>query len=144
MTTDPTTAGTDFVKPQVHTQPFWDSVQAGEFVLEHCGQCGRYSHPPVGACRNCAGPVEFVPVDVHGVIYSASKMHYQAVPEAVRKAPYWVAIVDLNVQGGVRIVVPVVETADELIVPGVKVRIEIRELPGGGRRIPVAVVEASG
>lgn len=133
---------TDFAGTQpVHTRPFWEAAARGEFVLERCTVCRKFAHPPLGACRSCGGPVEFEHAEGRGVIYSATKTYYQAIPASIRKAPYWVAVVDLDVQPGLRIVVPVEESADELIRPEADVRIVIREVPGGGRKVPVAVVE---
>ena len=127
----------------VHTRGYWDAVQNGHFVLERCVECRRYAHPPVGACRYCGGHVEFVSSAGTGVIYSATKMFYQAVPTTIRTVPYWVAVVALDEQDGLRIVVPVEDTPDDQVRPDAPVEITIREVAAGGRRIPVAVVKAA-
>ena len=37
------------------TRPFWDAAKAHKFVLQHCGDCGKYVHYPRAVCPHCNG-----------------------------------------------------------------------------------------
>jgi uncharacterized protein len=47
------TARFDLPSTDSETQPFWDALKDGKFLLRHCNACGRDHYYPRPFCPTC-------------------------------------------------------------------------------------------
>jgi len=111
---------------------FWEGVDRGDLLIQHCTSCGQLRHPPRPMCPNCQSlDWDTVTASGKGEVFSFIIPHYPQVP--FFEYPYVVAVVALeegtrlisNVididPGDVTIGMPVevrfVKVDDELVLP---------------------------
>jgi uncharacterized OB-fold protein len=123
--------------PDQDTMGFWDATARGELALCRCQECHSWQHPPVERCRRCAGPTQFEAVRSDGTVFSFIVANRASVPGFADLVPYAVALVELDEHPGVRLVSRLIgiDPADVRI--GLRVAVEIEDLPGGGYGLPV-------
>jgi len=81
------------------TGPFWDAAKERRLVVQRCGSCGYYNHPPRPYCDACsAQELRFEPVSGRGVIYSFTVMHQRDVAGFEDEAPFINIVVELSEQ----------------------------------------------
>ena len=62
------------------TRPFWEAAAEGRLVVQRCGECGYWNHPPRDECDACrSGALAFAPVSGRGTVWSYSVMHQKSV-----------------------------------------------------------------
>jgi uncharacterized OB-fold protein len=127
--------------PDGLTEPFWRGAAEGRLVLSRCPRCRRWQHPPLTACRVCGVTLHPEVAPMAGVIYSYTTMYHSSVP--LYDPPYVVAVVEVGAIEGPRIVVRVVDCDPDQVDVGAPVTIEMRDLPGGTYKVPVAVLTQS-
>jgi uncharacterized OB-fold protein len=132
-----TTPAPDLTMYQPHPSPqsvgFWDNLEQGRITLQRCGDCGRWTHPPLEYCASCAGPLAFEPVSGLGTVYSYTILH--RAPAPLYEVPYAVAVVELAEQSGLRMVGRVIDVDLAEIHIGMAVRAAIVDLPGGDAHV---------
>jgi uncharacterized OB-fold protein len=62
------------------SRPFWEAATRGRLVLQRCADCGRFHHPPVAECPDCAGAPEWIEASGRGTVYSFIVDHRNMVP----------------------------------------------------------------
>lgn len=83
------------------TRPLWTGGARGELLIQRCGRCRRWAHPPVaGPCRACGGGLVPEPASGRGTVFSYTVNHHPFNPAI--PVPYVVAIVELAEQEGLR------------------------------------------
>ena len=84
------------------TEPYWTSGRDGVLRIQRCDACGYYVHPPGPVCPRCHGrALTFTAVSGRATVMAATVNHqpwYPGWPET-----YVVAIVELDVQPGLRL-----------------------------------------
>lgn len=91
--------------PTALTAPFWDGCRRGELVLQRCLSCGRFIHFPEPSCPWCGSPdCGWEAVDRRGRLVTFTEIHRSFAPGFASDVPYVVAVAELDVQEGVRIV----------------------------------------
>jgi len=121
-------------------KPFWDAAARGELLLPHCVKSGKSFWPPSPLSPFVTnGPVEWRPVEPHGVLRSLvtyRRVFQKALAELI---PYRIGLVELA--GGVRLLA---HLAGESGAPAVGdvVCIELAPLRRGARRVPIISVQA--
>jgi uncharacterized OB-fold protein len=90
------------IDPDGATEPFWDAAREHRFVMQRCGSCHTFRHPPVPFCHNClSGEIEWVDLPGTGTVYSYTIVNYTISPDVPEsELPYVVAIVELDGTGG--------------------------------------------
>ncbi|MCZ6558602.1 MAG: Zn-ribbon domain-containing OB-fold protein [SAR324 cluster bacterium] len=79
------------------TRPFWDAAKAHKFVLQHCGDCGKYVHYPRAICPHCNGRnMDWRDASGEGEIYSFTVARRPAGPAFKEDVPYVIVLVDLK------------------------------------------------
>jgi uncharacterized OB-fold protein len=77
-----------------HTDPFWDALADGRFLLPSCDACGEAFFPPSPACPHChAERVDWTETDATGDLYAFTRQHRTA-PGV--DAPVVLGIVELD------------------------------------------------
>lgn len=123
--------------PDVDSAGFWEATARGDLALRRCRECGRWQHPPVERCRQCAGPTAFEPVSGTGTVFSYIVMRRASVPGFEDLLPYVVATVELDEQPGLRFVARLEGVDPAGVEIGSRVRAEIIPVPGGDYHVPV-------
>jgi uncharacterized OB-fold protein len=81
------------------TRPFWEAAREGRLVIQRCGECGHYNHPPRTACDACLSTsLAFEPVSGRGAVWSFTVMHQKSVAGFEDAVPYLTALVELEEQ----------------------------------------------
>lgn len=130
----------DRVPPPVSdaAAPFWDATRVPRLDLQWCRACDRAIHFPREACPACLGTdLEFRVASGHGTVYAVSIMPKPGNGGMADRAPYPVALVDLD--EGVRMLTNLVGDGALDAVVGDRVAVAFEPLPDG-RHLPVFVV----
>jgi uncharacterized OB-fold protein len=81
------------------TSQFWDAAKEHRLVVQRCGSCGYYNHPPRPYCDACtAQEMRFEPVSGRGTVYSFTVMHQRDVAGFEEEAPFINIVVELAEQ----------------------------------------------
>lgn len=127
--------------PDRDSRPYWTGGERGELLIERCGGCAYWVHPPTGFCPRCESrDVTPQPTTGRGTVRSYTIVHKQWVPNL--PVPYVLALVALAEQDDVLLPTNIVDCDPEAvhIGMGVAVRFEQAEdlwvplfAPEGGR-----------
>ena len=123
--------------PDVDSEGFWDATADGKLALCRCTECRVWLQPPLERCRLCAGATAFEEVAGTGTIYSFIVQRQPSVVGYLDALPYVVALVDLDEQDGLRLPSRIVGIEPEDVRVGMRVAVELEDLPGGDYKIPV-------
>jgi uncharacterized protein len=81
---------------------FWQGGESGRLMIQHCGDCSRWFHPPAPVCPRCGSlTVEPKATSGRGQVASYTVNHQAWTPELTE--PYVVALVELDEQPGLRL-----------------------------------------
>ena len=114
--------------PNIDTKRFWDGCLEGQLLLQRCGNCGAWRHPPSPVCHACLSDAhEWIPARGRGTVYT-----FTVVREARRGweklVPYVVAVIAL--EEGPHILSNIVNVAPEQVAIGMPVEVTFAELDG--------------
>ena len=91
--------------PTRASQPFWDGMREGRFMVQHCTGCGKARHYPRPVCPHCFSMESaFRPAPLTGKLHAWTVCHHPFNFFFKAEAPYIVALVDMD--GGVRVNAP--------------------------------------
>ena len=94
------------------TQPYWDGVEQGKLLLQHCSACGAYQYYARPLCAKChTAEPEWREASGHGELYSYSVAYRGPSPAFQAIVPYVTAIVELD--EGPRMFTNIVDTEPE-------------------------------
>ena len=80
-----------------HSQQYWDGLRQGKIVLQKCGDCGAWTHPPGPQCTACLSPNRtYVALSGRGTIYTYTVTHRAMHPEFKKDLPYIIVYVQLE------------------------------------------------
>jgi len=115
--------------------PFWDATRNRQLVLPWCTSCQRPFWYPRPACPRCLGSeIEWWPASGRGEVYAVTVVHRPQNPLMADRAPYPVALIDL--EEGVRMMSNVVGLAAGDVRIGQPVIVGWETL-SDGRNLPV-------
>ena len=81
----------------LETQPFWDGLKEGKFLLRHCNACGTDHYYPRPFCPSCwSDDVSWKEASGRGKVYTYSVVHVNDLPPFNERVPYVAAIVELD------------------------------------------------
>jgi uncharacterized OB-fold protein len=87
----------DLPSTDTETQPFWDGLKEGKFLLRHCDACGRDHYYPRPFCPDCwSDRVSWKEASGRAKIYTYSVVHVNDLPPFNERVPYVAAIVELE------------------------------------------------
>ena len=91
--------------PTRESQPYWDGMREGRFMLQHCASCGKVRHYPRPVCPHCFSmECEFKEAPTGGTLHAWTVCHHPFNFFFKAEAPYIVALVDM--EAGVRVNAP--------------------------------------
>lgn len=112
------------------SEPFWEATRRRELVIQWCTACEAPIHFPREACPRCLGTqLEFRPSAGTGTVYALSTMPVPGNPGMAGRAPYAVALVDLD--DGVRMLSNIVGDGWEHAAVGDRVQVGWEPLVDG-------------
>jgi uncharacterized OB-fold protein len=115
--------------PDELSRPFWEAAKERRLMIQRCGSCGYYNHPPRPFCDACLGQeLRFEPVSGRGVVYTFTVMHQRDVAGFEEDAPFINLVVELAEQPKLLMVsnLPIAERANVRIGAPVQVDFEDR------------------
>lgn len=93
-------------------------------VGNKCTRCGREYFPPVYGCRNCgSSKLEDKEMPKTGKIVTYTQLH-EPLPGFEAQAPFYLAVIEL--ENGARVLSQIVDSPDESVRSGAKVRATVR------------------
>ena len=117
------------------TQPFWDATKEKRFLVQWCIDCAQPVFFPREVCPRCLGSdLEWRAGAGRGVVYAVTVEYKPQNPAMAERAPYAVALVDLD--DGIRMLSNVVGCPPEDITVGMPVQVTWEEL-SDGRHLPL-------
>ena len=91
--------------PTRESQPHWDGMREGRFLLQHCLGCGKVRHYPRPVCPHCFSlESEFKEAPITGKVHTWTVCHHPFNFFFKQQAPYIVALIDMD--AGVRVNAP--------------------------------------
>lgn len=76
---------------------FWEGLNRGEFLLQHCGDCGDVQYYQQSMCRACLSEnITRKSASGKGIIYTYSVVHRAPGPAFKADVPYAVLMVELD------------------------------------------------
>ncbi|MHB2024876.1 MAG: Zn-ribbon domain-containing OB-fold protein [Mycobacteriales bacterium] len=110
----------------IESAAFWTGGAKGELLIHRCRSCGRWFHPPVGACFRCrsrdVGPE---PASGRATVAAFTVNHHQWFEGF--PPPYVIAIVELAEEADVRLTTNIVDCAAEDVRVGMPVEVVFEE-----------------
>ncbi len=111
--------------PNEDTQAWWDAQSDGIYSMAYCEHCANFHHPPLEACRICAGELTIKPVLGTGTIYSFVVQQRAMLPGLA--VPRVIGVVELDDQPGLRVTAHLDLDPDEAKV-GLPVRARLEQI----------------
>jgi uncharacterized OB-fold protein len=87
--------------PNEDTEAWWEAQSTGVYSLAYCEECSAFHHPPLEACRRCAGALVMKPVLGTGTIYSFVVQQRAMLPGLA--VPRVIGVIELDDQPGLRV-----------------------------------------
>jgi len=79
------------------TAPFWEAARQRRLVIQCCTGCSRYRWPPEVACYECGSfDYEWAPASGRAKLYTWTVAHPPLLPYFHRRAPWPIAVVELE------------------------------------------------
>jgi uncharacterized OB-fold protein len=111
------------------TQAFWDGCARGQLLLQKCGDCGAYRHPPAPICAACLSPQhEWVEASGRATVYTFVVVRETRAKGWEQLVPYVTAVVTL--EEGPRMLTNIVDIAPEDVKIDMPVRVTFAEAEG--------------
>ncbi len=108
--------------PTRDSQPYWDGLREGRFMLQHCAACGQVRHYPRPVCPHCFSmESRWEEAPLGGRIHTWTVCHHPFNFFFKQAAPYIVALVDM--EAGVRVNAQLRGVAESDLKIGTKVRL---------------------
>ncbi len=108
---------------------FWTGGEKGQLLINCCGDCGYYVHPPTSFCPACESrSVKPEAVSGRAEIVSMTVNHRAWYPGL--KVPYVVALVGLEEQREVQLVTNIVDCDPLAVRIGDKVKVRFEQAEG--------------
>jgi len=118
------------------TQPFWDGCARGQLLLQKCGGCGAYRHPPAPMCPECLSTRhEWVEASGRGTVYTFVVVRETRARGWDQLVPYVTAVVTLA--EGPRMLTNIVDVAAEDVKIDMPVQVTFVEAEGSETRLPL-------
>ena len=115
------------------TDEYWAAARRRELVLQRCGDCDRFTHPPAEWCRGCGSERRtFVPVSGRGTVETFSVVHRTFAPGFAARVPYVLAWIALPEQTGLRAFGNVIDVEVDGVRIGLPVEVTFEDIDGYG------------
>jgi uncharacterized OB-fold protein len=118
--------------PDDVTRPFWDAAKERRLVVQRCGACGYYNHPPRTVCDACLSQeLSFQQVSGRGRVHTFTVMHQRDVPGFESEAPFISIVAELEEQPMLLMVSNLPMSERERVSIGAPVMVEFEDRGNG-------------
>jgi uncharacterized OB-fold protein len=118
--------------PDELTQGFWDAIAARHLAIQRCKQCGKYVHTPKAVCPFCLSlELYYDDVSGRGTLYSYGIAVHLYHPALASRAPYVLAIVELDDQPGLRMLSNVIDCPEDELQIGMSLEVVFEQVAPG-------------
>lgn len=109
------------------TKPFWSAAREHRLVIQRCDDCAAYRFPPEVACVYCASSrATWTPLSGRATLWSWTVTHPPLLPYFAQRAPWPVAIVQLD--EGPRMVTNLVDVPVEAYEIGIALSVDFEDI----------------
>jgi len=124
--------------PDEFERPYFDACNEERLVLQYCGACDRFQHPPEISCRNCnsAAQLTWRQIKGDGHIYSYAVVYDTPLSLMQSEQPYNVAVIDLDEAPGCNVLSHLPGTPAEAVPVGAKVELVFETTKATGQMVP--------
>jgi uncharacterized OB-fold protein len=124
--------------PDELDKPFWDACNEDRLVVQYCGSCDRFQHPPEPVCYQCgsADNLSWREVSGRGTIYSYGVVFDTPVEVLQPDQPFNVAVIDLDDAPGINMLSHLPGTPPDEVPIGAPVTLTFEVTPGNGQKVP--------
>ena len=125
------------VIPDQLTAPFWEAANDSRLVVQKCGECNRFQHPPAQECGKCGtgGDLRWEQVSGKGRIYNSGVVHDCPIRLLQDDQPFNVAVIMLDEDPGIQMYSHLPGTPVDDVPLGADVEV-IFEDSANGQKIP--------
>ena len=125
------------VIPDQLTAPFWEAANDSRLVVQKCGECNRFQHPPAQECGQCGtgGDLRWEQVSGKGRIYNYGVVHDCPIRLLQDDQPFNVAVIMLDEDPGIQMYSHLPGTPVDDVPLGADVEV-IFEDSANGQKIP--------
>ncbi len=117
------------------SEPFWEATRDKTLLLQWCTSCETPIFYPRAVCPGCLGSeLVWRPASGRGTVYAATVEHRPQNPLMADRAPYTVALIEL--EEGVRMLSNVVGCPPDTVTVGMSVSVTWEALTDG-RHLPL-------
>jgi uncharacterized OB-fold protein len=68
-------------QPDEVSSPYWEAARRHELLIQRCGSCSAYQHPPAVSCRCCQDTdLQWTQISGRGTVYTFVIVHRLMVP----------------------------------------------------------------
>lgn len=117
------------------SEPYWSAARDGKLAVQHCRECDNYQFYPRRLCRHCwSTDLEFESVAGTGTVYATTVCHIPGQSGYDDDPPYTLALVDVDLPGGVendspmRMMTHIVDRPDEGVGIGTAVEVVFKPI----------------
>ncbi len=85
--------------PDALTSEFWQAARQGRLVIQRCGSCARFQHPPEPLCMTCGSTeLKFEPVSGRARLVAWTTTHHGVLAGLAGELPYVCMVVEIEEQ----------------------------------------------
>ncbi len=106
-------------------RPFWTGGADGRLLIQRCGDCKSWNHPPAESCPRCGGGLSPQAVSGRGTVFTYTVNEQQFHPDV--PPPYVIAVIELNEQAELRLPSNIVNCDSEQLRCGLAVRVRFEQ-----------------
>ena len=118
------------------SQAFWNGTEKGQLLLQKCGSCGAFRHPPAPICPACLSDnSEWIEASGRGTVYTFVVVRETRARGWDQMVPYVIAVVTL--EEGPRMVTNIVDVAPEDVKIDMPVEVKFAETDGSSAQLPL-------
>jgi uncharacterized protein len=111
---------------------FWDAVTEHRLEILRCVDCGHYVHYPRPICDRCLGhSLRPARVSGRGTLYAYTEVMQAFHPYFVDKLPYYLAVVELEEEPGLKMTTNLVDVDEDRLRGGIAVEVAFTEVVPG-------------
>jgi uncharacterized OB-fold protein len=111
---------------------YWNAVAEHRLDILRCDQCGHYVHYPRPICERCLGQsLSPSPVSGRGTLYAYTAVMQAFHPYFVDKLPYFLAVVELAEEPGLKVTTNLVDVEESRLRCGLAVEVAFTEVVPG-------------
>lgn len=120
--------------PDEQSAGFWEAASNHVLAMQRCDACGFLSHPPVDICRQCLSPdrsFHYEPVSGRATVRTWTVVRDAFLAGFAGDVPYILAEAELDEQGGLRLVLFLVDGTESEMRVGMPVETVFDDVAAG-------------